>query len=647
MRVHVFIATTAGPVRVQSIERFTQPEQEPRIDSHMGVNGLGVAGFHSTYVQFVNLVIGRRFGHRQFIASVERDIQQGESWRLAVLLAHAVEADATRILSDKAVGAGHWVVLATGKVTNHLRIESVDSIAEKFESARTHLDAWLDAGSRVAVVVPTGNRNDVPPQFLTYCRNSNRLTFVDSDNVDDLLSLLSYSGFLLGTVPVTATSTERKAEVSAEMHTALASRSPTRRGWKGGWWMIAGVLCLVAILASKESLPDSMRDAINLSRDLGEWVMTEVAKLVEFGVTTASPENSRDSEERNDHGKLTIDARATSVDPVPASQSEREFQQMESDALPTSESVRGLAPAMPRRNHVATDPKTMGRGTGNDLGRIQTPAMREYLKLLEMMPPPPRIVVEDSGDSRLNLLVLPFSGGGHIQRRVTETIWKRTASIMEEKLRHSGYKPETNDLLHPMPQPDMDKGQLLHLARSTFAGYAMLLELHLDRRDYPTGNRIHVRLMASLIDLNAGDDSSAQMEERDWTRIPSRCDAQCENRAIDRVVGRVAEKISEETRARLSKQNPNMTTYNYRLSFCGLTREQRAGIEFELPRIPEYVSHLSLYAGNTRAEWKYVSRSGAEQLVRKLNAAVKYEGLDIDVLLWPERGSLSLKSSCP
>ncbi|MDE0713248.1 MAG: hypothetical protein OXI10_00030 [Gammaproteobacteria bacterium] len=293
MRVHVFIATTAGPVRIQYVERHTISD-DPGYHAHMSVNDSPYATINRQYVHFVNLVINRRFRHRQFGLSVEKDIQKGKSWQLAVLLAHAVEADGKCSLVEEEVLEGDWVVLATGEVTNRLAIKPVDNIGDKFKEARERLDSWLDAGSRVAVVLPKGNRDDVPPEFSSYHKNGNRLTLVDSDNVDDLLSQLHHSGLFDGPVAATAAETEVMAGVSHGMRTAPAPRPPTRRGWKGVWWMTAGVFCLVAILAYNESMPGSMRGAIGVGRDLGAWIMTEAMKLMEFEATDDSPEKSRD-----------------------------------------------------------------------------------------------------------------------------------------------------------------------------------------------------------------------------------------------------------------------------------------------------------------------------------------------------------------
>ncbi|MDE0714409.1 MAG: hypothetical protein OXI10_06015, partial [Gammaproteobacteria bacterium] len=95
---------------------------------------------------------------------------------------------------------------------------------------------------------------------------------------------------------------------------------------------------------------------------------------------------------------------------------------------------------------------------------------------------------------------------------------------------------------------------------------------------------------------------------------------------------RAAERIAGKIRAALSRRDSNMTAYNYKLSLCGLTREERAGIESELLQMSGYVSHLPLFTDNTRAEWKYVSRFGAEELVRKLDATIENEGLEVDVV---------------
>ena len=279
MRVHVFIATTAGPVRVQSIVPL--PQQEPPLASHVDVGGTGAARFNTGYREFVNLVVGRCFRAAPFLASIERDIQQGESWRLALLLAHAVEAGDGLTLAGEAVREGDWVVLATGEVTHQLEIVRVERVAEKFESTRTHLDSWLDAGGRVIAVVPEANDADVPSEFRTYCRNTNCLSLIAAADVDAMLSRLEVFDRLMKA----ERGAERETPDAAAIASAPVPESPKRLRWIGA----VAVLCLVAILASEAPVPDTVRDAIDAGQAIGVELVGDALRLAESDAAPPTP----------------------------------------------------------------------------------------------------------------------------------------------------------------------------------------------------------------------------------------------------------------------------------------------------------------------------------------------------------------------
>ena len=645
-QVHVFIATTAGPVRVQYACGSPHPDEGPPIDHHTGVDGVGAADFNQEYDRFARLVISRWFGRRWFNASIETDIQQGESWKLALLSAHAVEADGARKLTDAKVREGDWVVLATGNVTQDSQIRGVDCIDRKFECAREHLDAWLDAGSRVVAVVPEDNDGDVPDEFRTYRRNGNPLTVVATAGVQDLLSQLSHLELLTG--PVAATDTRRKADVSAEAHAAPHAGSSRRL-----WWMGAAVLALAAILAlaREESMPDMVRDAIEMSRDIAGRGVEEIARVAKSGVTASSPE-SRKVDGEEDRVELTTEAPAAAVEEPQVGKE-------------TSGAVAGSAAALTRDSASAevavahmsegdsggasfsdTD-SAMGGATATTGSNLVKPPLSMsvadshmgcFHESLQSVQPvsSQRIIIQPVEKVDPNFLVLRFieesthgSNHAHLRKVVRTTV--------KEVLNNSGYRTETGDSSETSPRSEWDREQTAS-TRSTMTGALSFFHLQSSRRTYPfVGDRIHVELEARVVHPgNSSGKPPRPLTVRKMEILPSVCGEQCETQAFLRVGTGAAITLAEQLVEMLATQRPHAAFFSYKLTLDNLAREERAGIEHALPRLPGYYDGRSEYGGNRRAEWKYMSHLNATYLCQELNEIAKFEGLDsVEIMIRP------------
>lgn len=195
MRVHVYIATTAGPVRVQSVQRIEPFEDGPGNASHVAVDNEGAAHFSSRYRQFVDFVIGPRYRHRSFLVSVARDIEQGESWRLPLLLAHHVEAtDANSLAPADPVQASDHVVLASGRVGNDLNVRSVDGMAEKFApDVWACIASWLTAGAQVTIAVPAANVADLGSLDAAHQQLAGGLRVIAAESAGETLAQLPFT----------------------------------------------------------------------------------------------------------------------------------------------------------------------------------------------------------------------------------------------------------------------------------------------------------------------------------------------------------------------------------------------------------------------------------------------------------------------
>ena len=256
-RLHLFIATTAGPVRLQSIVPYPAPSREGSVAfaSMAVVNGLGSASFSSRYREFVSLVVERRFRHRHFVVSVERDIHVGESWRLPVLLGHEARARADLHWGDDAPIAGDLVILATGEVTHRLELRAVEGIAAKFEQAREALATWLRAEVEVVVALPSANRGEVPAELLAELEDHGHLRLLDDDDYECLL------GQIDALAVAAASPAEAEQEAHGDVGQQLAETSqhkaaldddpatqPAPLARRSGFWGAAAVLGLLAAL---------------------------------------------------------------------------------------------------------------------------------------------------------------------------------------------------------------------------------------------------------------------------------------------------------------------------------------------------------------------------------------------------------------
>ena len=160
-RYRVLIATTRGPV---DVERLTR--EDPEILRSVACVGgtTRTAGIDRDYHAFVSRPTGlveRLWGHGRFRLDVSDSIDEGSSWQLGVLIAHALEANAR--LADKEAEAD-GIVWATGQVlVTDLKVDPINHLDQKLRLSLERLRAEARAGRRLLVVWPAANTPDVPP----------------------------------------------------------------------------------------------------------------------------------------------------------------------------------------------------------------------------------------------------------------------------------------------------------------------------------------------------------------------------------------------------------------------------------------------------------------------------------------------------
>jgi hypothetical protein len=149
MRVHVFIATTQGPVAIQRVT-----EEEADVQSVVCVDGgmepLAISARYHDFVKKGTGLLQRDFGGPAYRLDVSGRIDQGNSWQLPVYLAHYLSAQG--ILGDGIVQAGDKALWATGALKADKRILSVEEIPTKLSNSIELLHSLSDVG--VLVLVP-------------------------------------------------------------------------------------------------------------------------------------------------------------------------------------------------------------------------------------------------------------------------------------------------------------------------------------------------------------------------------------------------------------------------------------------------------------------------------------------------------------
>jgi hypothetical protein len=172
MKTHIFIATTQGLVAVQNIT----PIDDEDISSVVSVNGTSTtANISGSYHNFVKKGVGiihQMFGACSYRVDISARIDQGNSWQVAMYLAHL--AHSKGLLGNGDVTQGDTVICATGEVnTSNLQVLAVSEVALKFKLAQTQLDQWTRLGAKVHFLLPQANQSEVEKNH--YCLHINDL----------------------------------------------------------------------------------------------------------------------------------------------------------------------------------------------------------------------------------------------------------------------------------------------------------------------------------------------------------------------------------------------------------------------------------------------------------------------------------------
>ncbi len=166
MKTHIFIATTQGLVAIQNIT----PIDDEDISSVVSVNGTSTtANISGSYHNFVKKGVGiihQMFGACSYRIDISARIDQGNSWQVAMYLAHLAQSKG--LLGNGEVSQGDTVICATGEVntTNH-QVLAVAEVAVKFKLAQPQLEQWTALGAKVQFLLPQANQSEVKKNNYT------------------------------------------------------------------------------------------------------------------------------------------------------------------------------------------------------------------------------------------------------------------------------------------------------------------------------------------------------------------------------------------------------------------------------------------------------------------------------------------------
>ena len=166
-RIAVFVATTAGPVRVERITRERAPQSMVCLNRTSTV--LPISPGYDSFVRPGSGVIERSFGPFEpgaFRLDVAAPIESGESWQLGFFVAHALCPEGGTLATAEQADAVIWL---TGHVDCDLAVGPVGHLAEKIHASRDAFARWRAAKRPVSLFVPAGADHDavygagVPP----------------------------------------------------------------------------------------------------------------------------------------------------------------------------------------------------------------------------------------------------------------------------------------------------------------------------------------------------------------------------------------------------------------------------------------------------------------------------------------------------
>ena len=154
MKARVYLATTAGPVRIERLTR--ERAQQSAVCLGRTTKVLAVSADYDAFVRQPSGVIEREFSPAEpgaFRLDVDGPIDDGDSWQLGVFAAHMLARDHALAGPGDEQDRAIWL---TGAVHNDLSVAPVDHIPEKLRASRDAFAALAEMGVPLMLVLPPG-----------------------------------------------------------------------------------------------------------------------------------------------------------------------------------------------------------------------------------------------------------------------------------------------------------------------------------------------------------------------------------------------------------------------------------------------------------------------------------------------------------
>ncbi|MEM0910987.1 MAG: hypothetical protein AAGJ37_08415 [Pseudomonadota bacterium] len=188
-RFHVFIATTQGLIKIQHLSLLLVEAPSTVVLSNSSKKSKLANDYHD-FVQANSGIINRLFSKgasadRQYRLTLSAEIDHGESWHLAVFIAHLLLAHSR--LAEGDVMPGDEIILASGEIDiSTLNVRQVSHLAQKCFRASHQISQLFQHSHLSGFFVPGENYRQPLPDI--------DMVLTPIDHINQLISFFSRIG---------------------------------------------------------------------------------------------------------------------------------------------------------------------------------------------------------------------------------------------------------------------------------------------------------------------------------------------------------------------------------------------------------------------------------------------------------------------
>ncbi|OUS13113.1 hypothetical protein A9Q89_03710 [Gammaproteobacteria bacterium 53_120_T64] len=241
MSVAIYIATTQGPVRIVRLTA-EDPDVQSVVCRYGSAEPLPISPLYQGFVSRGSGLIEKRTSHGAWRLDLSDTIEQGNSWQLAVTLAHELKQQGLLAEGDSDSNTLIWATGAIDPVEQ--RVQTVESITDKLNRSRELIRCWQRNGKVIKLLLPEANQDAIPQGWI------------ETEGLDPALVSLHAVGTLeqaIALLPETAQgSIQTSAPASTQTPVTLASLPATTPVIKprSRWGIASAVALLIAAVAT-------------------------------------------------------------------------------------------------------------------------------------------------------------------------------------------------------------------------------------------------------------------------------------------------------------------------------------------------------------------------------------------------------------